>query len=428
MTIILVNPPDLNVYPVAVKMPVNRAPVGLAYLSAALRGCGIESTLIDAPLNGFNIERTVEEAAGLNADAVGISCTTPVFPAASAVSQALKARGFRVFIGGPHVTAMPERALLESGADFACAGECESLAPFITNLLRNPGSDDFPGGIYVNRNGKIAGSGIAECPDLSTVPDPDPSLFDMQAYRDDAGGYGPCATVITGRGCVGRCRFCTGREQKLRYVPLKNVFRIIGGYYHEHGIRKVFFADDTLNASTDRLAAMMNGFAERGLEFNYACHIRLHNLDLRTIEILENSGCVMVRPGIESGSDEILSAMGKNITTGKILEKVRLLRSSGITIRATFMLGWPGETEDHLKKTIDFAEKVNADRSSFSIVTPLPGTDLWRTAERMFPDKMRSIDFSRLLFYNSVAVNMSNVSDDKLLHYQEYANRSLNKS
>jgi radical SAM superfamily enzyme YgiQ (UPF0313 family) len=92
------------------------------------------------------------------------------------------------------------------------------------------------------------------------------------------------------------------------------------------------------------------------------------------------SGCVRVKIGVESGSERILAAMRKGETLDEMRAAADILRGVGIPFTAYLMTGFPGETDDDLRKTISFARELHAETYSVSIVTPYYGTPLYRDA------------------------------------------------
>ena len=95
---------------------------------------------------------------------------------------------------------------------------------------------------------------------------------------------------------------------------------------------------------------------------------------------MHRAGAHTVYFGIESGSEKTLKFIGKGITRRQAIDAVKAAKDSGLNALGSFVIGFPYETEEDIKKTIRFANKVGVDLAQFTIATPYPGTRLWEIA------------------------------------------------
>jgi radical SAM superfamily enzyme YgiQ (UPF0313 family) len=134
------------------------------------------------------------------------------------------------------------------------------------------------------------------------------------------------------------------------------------------------------------------------------------------------SGVRYVGPGIESGNETIMKAIGKGPKENKkhMREKIRLLQKYDWRIRNSYVMGMPGETEEQILETLDFAKELGADENAFSILVPYPDSPLWYLAKQTgkVSDDM---DFSKFLYYHAIGCNLSAVSTERLLELHEFA-------
>jgi len=117
--------------------------------------------------------------------------------------------------------------------------------------------------------------------------------------------------------------------------------------------------------------------------------------------LMKRAGCWQISFGIESGSQEILTTIHKNVTLEQIARAVSLCREAGILSKGFFIVGHPGETRHTLQQTLDFALQLPLDDISATMLTPFPGTEIYeRAAEFGEFDS----DWSRMNLLNTVFI------------------------
>jgi radical SAM superfamily enzyme YgiQ (UPF0313 family) len=125
---------------------------------------------------------------------------------------------------------------------------------------------------------------------------------------------------------------------------------------------------------------------------------------------------------VESGNDEILRAIGKKETKEHFKNAASVMRSADLPIIASYILGLPGDTHDTIRETIEFAFELDADQSKFMILAPYPGTAVYRIAvEKGLVDARDFDQLEALNYYDSVGINLSCVSNEDLIKYQDGA-------
>jgi radical SAM superfamily enzyme YgiQ (UPF0313 family) len=382
--VLLVNPDP--------QIPAN-PPLGLLYVAAALEEAGIETRVHDA---GFDPSRSQldEIIERWRPEVVGVSCTTPLYPHARAIAGRVKERlpTSWVVLGGIHPSVSPERTLNDSQADIAATGEGELL---MVNLLKAYPKLEVaataPGVFVRTHDGIVHGPPPSFIQDLDALPFPARHLVDVASYFKASGHDRikwslpqPSLPVIASRGCPYRCAFCAselvhGRKMRLRSIP--NIRKELEALIAQYGIRGVYFYDDTLTfdvAWLEGLCAML-----KELRLKWICGTRLDRVNRPVLEMMKDSGCLVISYGIESGDERILKeVLKKGLTLRQIKENIRLTHDVGISTIANYMLGVPGETEESMKKTIRLSRELDSDVAEFSIYMPLPGTELAQAAGR----------------------------------------------
>jgi len=148
------------------------------------------------------------------------------------------------------------------------------------------------------------------------------------------------------------------------------------------GFREVYFVDGTFNASRDWVMEFCDQLRARSLALKWSFRGRVRPMDPGMLEKLREAGCSRIQFGVESGSDDILHGMNKGITLDEVRSAFRWTRQVGIDSMAYFMIGSPGETEAHIRRTVELARELDPDLAVFSIFVPGPGTDFYLQSVR----------------------------------------------
>ena len=391
MKIVLVQLNDREVYAAYKRNVTKRTPLGLAYVAASFLAVGHDVEIVDGALDDMDVSTTISSVLSKNPHLIGVTCTTPLFPQMCEVIKGIKAIRPDIFvvIGGIHVSALPNISLKKSGADSICIGDGENVK------------------------------------DLDKIPYPARQILRVNEYVDYARGVlTPQTSIITSRGCVGRCGFCNAGDTIVRFRSVENVLGELEEIYHKYKISNLVFYDDSFTTKKSRILEICNEMIRRGLKFTYQVQLRLDQVDDEIMDALVRSGCDQVGPGIESGNAEILKSIGKRITPELILEKCKLVKKYPVKIRCSYIMGWIDETEEQIWDTFRLAQEIDSHENAFSIATPYPGSRMWREAlaKGMVSEDM---DFSKFFYYHKIGCNMSKVPNDRLMELHELAYKQV---
>jgi radical SAM superfamily enzyme YgiQ (UPF0313 family) len=183
--------------------------------------------------------------------------------------------------------------------------------------------------------------------------------------------------MITSRGCPFRCAFCglTEEHKFLKRRSPEAVVSEIKYLKYNYGIKAFNFQDDTFTTSRQRLYHLLDLIEP--LDISFRCHGRA-GLDRKDDYVkLKKAGCVQLSWGIESGSQIMLDRMNKQVDVLDNEDVIQWAKEAGITARAFFMIGFPGETTDTIQETKDFIERTDPDQYFVSSFIPYPSTDVW---------------------------------------------------
>jgi radical SAM superfamily enzyme YgiQ (UPF0313 family) len=227
--------------------------------------------------------------------------------------------------------------------------------------------------------------------------------------------------MLATRGCVGRCTFCYrifGPSLRCRSgLALAQEARHLQEHY---GIREVCFYDDTFTAVKKEIREFCRGLRELKVDLTWSCFSRIDAVDEDTLRAMKEAGCHQIMYGFESASEEILRNVGKRVDLEQAAQAVRITRKVGIDIRAAFMLGNPGETEQTLEETLQYAMRLRPELVIFNITTPFPGTEMFDWADRQGLLKTRDWEDYDLAH---AVMDLPTVSAEKVREFYQKAYR-----
>jgi radical SAM superfamily enzyme YgiQ (UPF0313 family) len=145
---------------------------------------------------------------------------------------------------------------------------------------------------------------------------------------------------------------------------------------------------------------------------------RVDAIDGDILGLMKAAGCHQICFGVESADEQILKNIKKKISLEQVEKAVALTKKMKIDVRTSFMLGNPGETEETLKKTIDFAIKLNPTIASFNITTPYPGTELRSWAKEK--GYLKTEDYS-VLESSQCILELPTINSEKINLYGQIA-------
>jgi len=391
--VLLINPPlsGKERYGRLASAGVYMPPLGLGFLASALRQEGFEVGVLDYEALRLNIKET-ERILSFQPDYVGITAVTMSIFSAAEVAKAIKQCDdeIHIILGGPHLSALPEETLnLFPQFDIGVIGEGELTIVELLKALHSDIDLQKVTGIAYRDNGRVIKTGRRLLiGDLDCLPFPAWDLYpDLKRYyRPSAFGFQrlPCTSLITSRGCPGRCSFCNGgvgsrqyREHSAEYVM--EMIRIL---YHRYGIRDLAIYDGTFGVNRSRLIKLCEMLIKERLDLVWSCNFRIEMAELDTLRLMKAAGCWAVAYGIESCSQDVLDFLQKDTSPEEIAMALRWTRKAGITSKGYIMVGTPMETEQSFNETLASILRLDLDLLTVNSFTPFPGTLDYKRAHR----------------------------------------------
>jgi anaerobic magnesium-protoporphyrin IX monomethyl ester cyclase len=366
-------------------------PYGLTHLAASVRDAGWNPTIIDAPALGMDYQTTAKAALEGGSQVVGITAVTMSIYKAHELAQIIKSLSpnIKIIIGGPHVTALPEDTLQRfQSFDIGVVGEGDITIAELLESLDNGNDISKVKGIVHRRNNTVEKTESRELvPDLDSLPKPAWDLLpDLKKYyRPSIMGYMrlPANSIVLSRGCPFQCTFCSSAVfgNTIRAYSTDVAFQMMSEMRNRYGIKELEIRDENFVVDKLRVLGLCNQLLSSGIDITWSCNARVDAINPEILATMKQAGCWQIAFGIESGDQRILNEEKKGVSLEEIRQAVHWTYEAGIQARGFFMLGHPEETEDTLRKTVDFACELPLSSVHFTHFTPLPGSAIYENAD-----------------------------------------------
>ena len=383
MKTLLLNPPSFENFDggASSRWPATREirsfwyPVWLAYPAGLIP----DSKLVDAPPHDITVEQTIEMARDF--EFLVLFTSTPGFQSDIRLAGMMKEANpnLKIAFVGPHVTVLPEESLRASSAiDFICRKEFDYS---VTEFAAGRPIEEINGISYL-KDGKVVHN-----PDRDQIQNLDSLPFAVDIYKRDLDItkynvpflLNPFVSFYTERGCPALCTFClwpqtlSGHPWRTRSADsvAEEVKRALAYYPN---LKEIFFDDDTFNIRASRVKELCAKL--KPLNFTWSCTSRV-TVEYETLKAMKEAGCRLLIVGYESGDPQILKNIKKGATVEQAIEFTKNCKKLGLVIHGDFIMGLPGETPETIRRTIEFAKKLDVETIQVSIGHPYPGTEFY---------------------------------------------------
>jgi anaerobic magnesium-protoporphyrin IX monomethyl ester cyclase len=384
------------------------APLGILYISAYLEERGIENTIYDSTFSSFEQLQgeLVKTKPPLVALYTNLMTKLNILKIISFIRSNLK--DTKVVLGGPEIRHY-SREYLEYGADLVVIGEGEETMHEICVCMKNTGRlpEDCHGTALLKNGELVTNEERTLIKDINSLPFPGRNKIDLGQYLHTWKKFHgrSMISVSTMRGCPYTCKWCSravygGTYRRRSPALVAEELRLIREQYHPDAI---WFVDDVFTISHKWLKEFVDCLREKNVTIPYEIITRADRLNEEVIKLLKTSGCFRVWIGAESGSQKIIDRMDRRVKVEEVREMILLAKKHGIEAGTFIMLGYPGETKEDIRQTIQHLRLSDPDHYTVTIAYPIKGTALYNEIEKEIftgydfsVSTDRDIDFKRI--------------------------------
>jgi radical SAM superfamily enzyme YgiQ (UPF0313 family) len=344
----------------------------------------------------FHVDEEAEEIDWtIDADIVGITFHTPSAYHAYDLAARFRSRGVCVALGGPHVTLLPEEAARH--ADVIFAGEAEGLwEEFLS---------DFKAGTHRPLYWQ------AGAPSLHEVPIARKALYHRNDYTS--------GVLFATRGCPNRCDFCTIAVMYRHGFRKRPIAEVAAEYASFKG-KGIIFWDDNIAGYREYAKELFLAITPYRKWWSSQASVHVGGDD-ELLEAAARSGCKQLFVGLESISQPSMEEVRKGFN--RVSEYARIvarIHAHGIAVQAGIVFGFDHDTPEIFKETLDFLESAGVQNATFNILTPYPGTPLFRRLEA--EGRILTLDWRKFNGRTDVVFQPKRMTAAELLAGYRYAN------
>jgi anaerobic magnesium-protoporphyrin IX monomethyl ester cyclase len=382
-------------------------PIGLGYLAGMLHAHGHQVNILDCAIIKDSYPKIFSYIKDLNPDVIGITALSPYYQDMRILAKLLHKLKIPLILGGVHVSALPEPSLRECKAEFVVIGEGElTILELMDKWHDQEGRKQIKGIAYLEDGQFIRNPDRDLIKNLDDLPFPAWDLINPVKYPLEPHGYAlkryPVAPILTTRGCPYSCSYCASTNfwgKKFRRRSARNIVDEIELLVRQFGIREIHIWDDNFTLLKEHVEEFCHEILRRKLDLTFSCPngVRIDTLNEEILTLMKLTGFYSLTFAIESGDQSILDRANKKINLEIIPKMVKVAKRLGYIIPAFFMVGFPGETYQTARRTIQFAKALPLERVSFFLVQPLPGSKLFK--DRLQTSKACEFNYDSFHFY-----------------------------
>ncbi|MBD3264819.1 MAG: radical SAM protein [Candidatus Omnitrophica bacterium] len=362
-------------------------PLELLYMASSIErnfDGAFDIRIIDTGINNLSLEESYSRIKYFSPDFVLMNSQVWEAGFLHRVAALIKKidKKITTIVQGQLATLAGEKVMFDENIDFVITGEGDLTLPvLIENVIKDEDLSAVEGIIWRKGPDIATNKKRIFIEDLNSFQI-SPSAWDLVNLKDYAkysnwngalkeDFYAP---VLTSRGCPFECVFCCNREllgKKFRTRSDENVVNEIRWLVENKGVKEIHIFDAVFNYDMERAKRICRALINSGLKISIAFPhgMRADRMDGELIRLLKAAGTYKLVYGVESGSENFQRKIRKNLVLDNVKEVIKKTSKSGMIVGGYFIMGFPGETETDVEKTIDFAVNSYLDIASFFKLT-----------------------------------------------------------
>lgn len=424
--ILLIHPPANT--GLKIQKGLKYPPLGIAFLGAVVREKGYQVRIFDANVENRPFKKLQEFLEEYMPDVVGISFTSLLAENAHCIASLIKKFNSRITVvaGGYHPTVMPMDIVKDDNFDFVIVGEGEYTFPeWLQKYEEQNDYSQVKGLVFRKGNEVIQTQRRDLVPDIDCLPMPAYDLLPIERYSSLVSTRKPYTTFIRSRGCPFKCVFCGVQKMfgcKYRCQSPEKTISEIDILIRDFNVREILFKDSDFLIDRVNVERLCESLIKRNYDLIWSCNVRVDMVNERILTLMKKAGCKMITYGAESGNQQTLDCLKKDITIFQIKEAIKLTKKVGIQSTVNIIFGAPGETKETTQQTLDFIKALEPDYGNFAYLTAFPGSVLYDEALH----KNWFIDGKPNSFgYEELKLNATKMSNKELAQVLKGATRSF---
>jgi anaerobic magnesium-protoporphyrin IX monomethyl ester cyclase len=325
------------------------------------------------------VDRDIEQAIWkFRPDIVGISAVSQNFNRAISYATIAKEFGAKVICGGVHISMMPSSLMRAMDVGVIGEGEetiCDLMALFMSTGAFEPVFlRDIPGIVFRDHWRFVRTKARPPITPIDALPPPARDLFASQ----------PETYMFTSRGCPYRCAFCASTRfwKGVRSFSPEYIVAEVQRLVEAHGAKTICFYDDIFPLDIERVRTCVALLDAKGLlgKVEFTCSVRANLVSPEIVHTLKQMGVKSIGVGMESGTERILQYLkGSGAHVSYNASAIEMIRSAGLSVHGSFIIGSPDESMAEAAETLRFIERHRLSADLY-MLTPFPGTPVWDQA------------------------------------------------
>lgn len=376
--------------------PIKIFPIGLGYITTAMKNAGFKFDLLDVDLYRYTDEQIQDYISKKKYDVICFGCIVTGYKMVKHLAAMIKEvnPNTKILVGNTVASSIYKTLLTKTVIDVAMLSEGdETIVELLTAIEKGESLKNVQGIAYKDGDEIIVTPEKPLIKDISSLPFIDFEIFEVEKYiehsklvvneplpfpREDTRAL----PVNTARGCIANCGFCYHifKYKPYRYRSAESIVSEIKELVDHYHLNYILFWDELTFFSKQHVLDFANKVLEENLHFYWTGQCRANlftdDKDLEIMQKMKESGCLGMTYSLESADEEILKAMNKKINIEQFAKQTELFHRAGIDVWTSLVIGYPQETPETIKKTFDCCIE-NKIFPSAGFLLPQPGSQMY---------------------------------------------------